>query len=191
MKMLKSFCGALLILVLAVPAFAAESYGRAVAYDKDNKKITIIEDKLGWTNPARPEFTVLPAKEFILPEDPGPMSPKVGGRLRIDLEIKEIIIYNPVAKTIDAFAVEIVDRKDNIAPDDDMVKGKTFPVAKKETSEVTIYSPRQKNVSTIKVPAKYMEMNLPPHVWDNADDVKITYNDPGKATGFVNITKSK
>ena len=113
MKILKSFCAALFILVLAAPAFAAESYGRAVAYDKDSKKITIIEDKLGGTNPARPEFSVLPAKEFILPEDPGPMAPKVGGRLRLDLEKKEIIIYNPATKNIETFAIEIVDRKEN------------------------------------------------------------------------------
>ena len=191
MKMLKVFGVALLVLVLAAPALAAEIYGRVVAYDKDSKKITLIEDKLGWTNPARPEFTVLPAKEFILQEDPGLMAPKVGGRLRIDLEKKEIIIYNPATKNIETFAVEIMDRKDTISPDDDMVKGKTFPVVNKEKSEITIYSPRQKNVSTIKVPAKYMNLNLPAHVWDNANDVKITYNEPGKATGFVNITKSK
>ncbi len=191
MKVVKTFCAALLVLAMAAPAFAADSYGRAVAYDKDSKKITVIEDKLGWSNPARPEFTVLPAKEFVLPADPGAMTPKVGGRLRIDLEKKEIIIYNPATKTIDNFAVEIVDRKDGITPDDPAVKGKTFPVVNKEKSEVTIYSPRQKNVCTIKVPAKYMEMNLPTHVWDNANDVKITYTEPGKATGFTNITKSK
>ncbi len=179
----------LICLAFTAPAFAADVYGRCVAYDKDTKKVTIIEDKLGWSNPKRPEFTVLPAKEFVLAEDPGAMTPKGGGRLRIDLEKKEIIIYNDKAKSIDTFAVEIISRTDNVEPGNALVAGKTFPVVDKAKKEVTIYSPRQKNVCTIKVPDKYME--LAAAAWDNGNDVKITWQEAGKATAFTNLSKAK
>ncbi len=193
MKFSRILLAAALCFALAAPAFAAESVGRVVAYDKDAKKVTFIEDKLAWSNPGRPDFSVLPAKEFVLPADPGDMAPKAGGRLRVDYEKKEIIIYNPQAKTIDTFAIEVVSKTDSVEPDNALVmeggKKKVFPMVDKAKCEVTIYSPRQKNVSTIKVPAKYME--LPAAVWDNGNDVKVTYDEPGKATGFTNISKSK
>ncbi len=193
MKLSRILLVAGLCLALATPAVAAEVAGRVVAYDKDAKKVTFIADALNWSNPKRPEFTVLPAKEFVLAADPGDMAPKAGGRLRIDFDKKEIIIYNPQTKTIDAFAVEVVSKTDNVEPDNALVfadgKKKAFPVVDKAKSEVTIYSPRQKNVCTIKVPAKYME--LPAAVWDNGNDVKITYTEEGKATEFVNLSKAK
>ena len=180
------------LLGLAFPAHAADVYGRVVAYDKDAKKVTFIEDKQGWSNPKRPDFSVLPAKEAILPEDPGAMAPKAGGRLRVDYEKKEIIIYNSKTGNIDSFAIEIVSRTDDVEQDNPLVsengKPKSFPVVDKAKSEITIYSRRQKNICTIKVPATYME--LPDAVWDDGHNVKISM-DGDKVTGFTNLSKTK
>ena len=191
-KLVKLLLTAVLCLGLATPALAADTYGRVVAYDKAAKKVTFIEDSLGWSNPKRPEFTVLPAKEVMLAEDPGDMAPKAGGRLRIDLEKKEIIIYNGQTKTIDTFAVEIISGHDNIEPGNALLladgKEKVFPMVDKAKCEVTIYSKRQKNLSTIKVPQKYMD--LPDSVWDDGHNVQLTIED-GKATKFVNLSKAK
>ena len=191
-KLMKLLLAAILCLGLATPALAADTYGRVVAYDKAAKKVTFIEDSLGWSNPQRPEFTVLPAKEAVLAEDPGDMAPKAGGRLRIDLEKKEIIIYNGQTKTIDAFAVEIVNRQDNVEPGNPLLladgKEKSFPMVDKAKCEVTIYSKRQKNLSTIKVPQKYMD--LPDSVWDDGHNIKLTLAGD-KGTNFVNLSKAK
>ena len=191
-NLMKLLLAAVLCLGLATPALGADTYGRVVAYDKDSKKMTFIEDSLGWSNPKRPEFTVLPAKEVVLAEDPGDMAPKAGGRLRIDLEKKEIIIYNGQTKTIDTFAVEVVSNQGDVEPGNPLLladgKEKKFPMVDKAKCEVTIYSKRQKSLSTIKVPRKYME--LPDSVWDDGHNVKLTV-EGDKGTNFVNLSKAK
>lgn len=184
-RLMKFMTVSLLCLGMAAPALAAEVYGRVVAYDKGEKKITFIQDALNWSNPNRPEFTVLPPKEATLAEDPGDMAPKAGGRLRIDYEAKEIIIYNAATKAIDTLPVEIVNIAKDVEPDNALVAGKNFPVVDKEKSEITIYSKRQKSVATVKVPAD--SMSLPENTWDDGHNVKL--NEDG--TGFVNLSKSK
>jgi hypothetical protein len=176
---------ALLSLALATPALAAEVYGRVVGYDKAEKKMTFIVDALNWSNPKRPEFTVLPPREITLAEDPGDMAPKAGGRMRIDYEKKEIIIYNASSKGIDTLPVEIVNITKDVEPDNALVAGKSFPVVDKEKSEITIYSKRQKSVATVKVPADYM--SLPENTWDDGHNIKV--NEDG--SGFVNLSKAK
>ncbi len=188
----KILLAAALCLGIANAAQAADVYGRVVAYDKAAKKVTFIEDKLGWSNPARPDFSVLPAKEAVLPADPGDMAPKAGGRLRVDYEKKEIIIYNEKTKAIESFGIEIVSRTDNVEADNPLVseggKPKSFPVVEKAKSEITIYSKRQKNICTIKVPAKYMELR--DAVWDDGHNIKLTMEDD-KVTGYTNLSKAK
>jgi hypothetical protein len=191
-KISKFVLATALLVLLAFPAQAADVYGRVVEYDKAEKKVTFIEDKLAWSNPQRPEFTVLPAKEAILPEDPADMAPKAGGRLRVDYEKKEIIIYNSSTKAIDTFGIEIVSKTDNVEADNPLVsdggKPKVFPVVDKAKSEITIYSRRQKNVCTIKVPESYM--SLPDAVWDDGHNIKLAM-DGDKVTGFTNLSKAK
>ena len=185
-KLWKALLAVGLCFVLATPALGADTYGRVVGYDKAEKKMTFIEDALGWSNPKRPEFTVLPAKEVVLAEDPGDMAPKAGGRLRIDYQAKEIIIYNEKSKAIDTFPVEIVSITDNVEADNALVAGKKFPQIDKAKAEITLYSKRQKNVATIKVPESYME--LPDATWDDGHNIKVDM-DGGK--DFVNLSKAK
>jgi len=191
-KISKFVLATALLVLLAFPAQAADVYGRVVEYDKAEKKVTFIEDKLAWSNPQRPEFTVLPAKEAVLPEDPADMAPKAGGRLRVDYEKKEIIIYNSSTKAIDTFGIEIVSKTENVEADNPLVsdggKPKVFPVVDKAKSEITIYSRRQKNVCTIKVPESYM--SLPDAVWDDGHNIKLAM-DGDKVTGFTNLSKAK
>ena len=157
-------------MVLGSPVFAADTFGRVVEYDKAGKKMTFIEDALGWANPKRPEFTVLPAKTVVLAEDPGDMAPKAGGRLRVDYEKKEIIIYNAKTGTIDTLPIEIVAMTENVEADNSLVAGKSFPAIDKDKAEVTLYSKRQKNVATIKLPKDLMD--LPESTWDDGHNIK-------------------
>ena len=185
-KFLKVFFALCLMLVICSPALGADTYGRVVAYDKDAKKMTFIEDALGWSNPKRPEFTVLPPKEVTLAEDPGDMAPKAGGRMRIDYQTKEIIIFNAKTGALDTFPVEVVGMTENVEADDPLVAGKSFPVIEKEKAEITLYSRRQKNVATIKVPADYMD--LPDATWDDGHNIKV---DAETGKGFENLSKKK
>ena len=182
-KMLPILC---ICLFLGSPAFGADTFGRVVTYDKAEKKMTFIEDALGWSNPQRPEFTVLPAKQVVLAEDPGDMAPKAGGRLRVDYEKKEIIIYNSETGKIDTLPIEIVSMTNDVAPDNALVAGKKFPMIDKDKAEVTLYSGRQKNVATIKLPKELM--TLPDSTWDDGHNIKVNM-DGGK--DFENISKKK
>lgn len=188
----KVLIAAVLCLGLATPALAADTYGRVVAYDKDSKKMTFIEDALAWANPKRPEFTVLPPKVVTLAEDPGDMAPKAGGRLRVDYGKKLIIIYNPKTEKIETFNVEVVSTTPDVMPDSPLImengKIKKFPVVDKAKAEITIYSKRQNNLATIKVPAEYMDLD--DAVWDDGHNIKVVIDgDMGKE--FVNISKAK
>lgn len=173
---------------LSVPAVAADTYGRVIGYDAADKKITFIEDSLGWTNPKRPEFTVLPPKVVTLAEDPGDMAPKAGGRLRIDLEKKEITIFNATTQLIETFAVEIISNETGVEPDSAQLSGKTFPVIDKAKAEITIYSKRQKSLSTVKVPEKYMALD--DATWGDGHNIQVSIGADGKATSFVNLSKA-
>ena len=188
----KVLIAAMLCIGLASPAFAADTYGRVVAYDKDAKKVTFIEDALGWSNPKRPEFTVLPAKVVTLAADPGDMAPKAGGRLRIDYGEKLIIIYNPKTEKIEQFTVEVVSTTPDVMPDSPLInengKLKKFPIVDKAKAEITIYSRRQNNLATIKVPASYMELN--DAVWDDGHNIKLVL-DGSSGKDFVNLSKAK
>jgi hypothetical protein len=186
--LLKILMAVLALTFIAAPAFAADVYGRVVAYDKATMKVTFIEDKLGWSNPKRPEFTVLPAKMATLPSDPGDMAPKAGGRMRVDYEKKEIIIYNPQSMKLETLPITIVSRTDNVAKDSPAVAGKKFPMVDKAKSEITLYSRRQMNVCTIKVDSKYMA--LPEATWDDGNNIKLSM-DGDKVTSFTNISKAK
>jgi hypothetical protein len=190
--MAKNLCKVLLAAVMftlcAAPAFAGDVYGRVVGYDKATMKVTFIEDKLGWSNPKRPEFTVLPAKVAVLPADPGDMTPKAGGRMRVDYEKKEIIIYNPQSMKLETLPFEIVSRTDNVAKDDALVAGKKFPMVDKAKAEVTLYSRRQMNVCTIKLDPKLM--TLPEATWDDGNNIKLGM-EGDKVTSFTNLSKSK
>ena len=187
----KWLIAALLCIGLATPALAADTYGRVVAYDKDSKKMTFIEDALAWANPKRPEFTVLPARVVTLAEDPGDMAPKAGGRLRVDYDEKVIIIYNPKTEKIETLTIEIVSTTPDVTPDSPLLledgKMKKFPIVDKEKAEITIYSKRQNNLATIRVPAELMDLDN--SVWDDGHNIKVVVEgDMGK--DFVNISKA-
>ena len=188
----KALLAAAFCMSLAVSAQAADSYGRVVGYDKEKKSVTYIEDKLAWSNPKRPEFTVLPAKVVTLTQDPGDMAPKAGGRLRVDYGTKEIIIYNPETKAIEAFPVEIVKIEEGVEAGSPLLKDgdkpKSFPVVDKPNSTVTIYSARQKSIATVKVPEKYM--TLPQATWDDGHNIKLSV-DGDKASAYTNLSKAK
>ena len=191
-KVWKWLIAAMLCIGLATPALAADTYGRVVAYDKASKKMTFIEDALGWSNPKRPEFTMLPAKVVTLAEDPGDMAPKAGGRLRVDYGEKVIIIYNPKTEKIETFTIEVVSTTADVAPDSPLLledgKMKKFPIVDKAKAEITIYSKRQNNLATIRVPAELMDLDNA--VWDDGHNVKVTI-DGGTGKDFVNISKAK
>ena len=84
--------------------------------------------------------------------------------------------------------IEIVDVQKSIGGDHPLVAGKEFPVVDKEKRQVTIYSPRQKMLSTFTVPEEYIDW--PEYTWEAGDEVRIYWKEKGVSLRFMNITKT-
>ena len=162
--------------------------GRTVAYDAEKKTVTIIRDKN--EDPKKPDYMTLPPHVYRMPdkaENTGP-EPKPGERLKLDTKKKEIVMFDPAKQDIVIIPYKEVMLKENIDRKDPMIEGKKFPMVDKEKKTVTLYSARQKMLTTFEVPEEYMAW--PASYWDAGDEVRIFYKEEGKAIKFMNITKT-
>lgn len=167
--------------------FGTVDQGRTIAFDAKANTVTIVQDvKHDQHNPDYSGSIVT----FKMPSNPlevGPL-PVAGGRLKLDVENKQVIIFNPETKALQTVNVEILDVQKNIGRNNPLVQGKTFPVIDKAKGTITEFSPRQRLVATFKVPADLL--NLPPSTWEAGNEVRIYYKKPGEALRFMNITKT-
>jgi hypothetical protein len=162
--------------------------GRAVAFDKDKKQVTIIRDKKA--DAQSPDYSYLPPIAYNLPADPaetGP-EPSVGGRMKLDAEKNQIVVFDPKAQNFKTIDFKPVEKKDGIERQDPLVQGKKFPAVDKAKQTVSIYSGRQKVLITFSVPEEYMAW--PESIWDAGDEVRIYYKEEGKALRFMNVSKT-
>ncbi len=162
--------------------------GRVVSFDKDKRTATIIRDKKG--DAQAPDYASLPAVTYSLPTDPSEMGPepKAGGRMKIDAEKSQIVIYDPATQNFKTIDIKISEKFDNVGKDNPLVKDKKFPAVDKEKKTVSIYSGRQKLLLTFTMPEEYFA--LPVATWDAGDEVRIYYKQDGKALRFMNISKT-
>jgi hypothetical protein len=167
--------------------------GRTVAIDKEKRTLTMIPNMS--TDPAKGDFK-LPALTFTYPSDPLEMGqePKVGLRLKFDVEKSQVVLYDPQKKSFDTIPVRIVDKQEGIDPRHPLVydasagKAKPFPVVDKDKKTVTIYSGVQKLLVTFTPPDEYLE--LPAVAWEAGDIVRIYFKEDGKALRVMNVSKT-
>lgn len=173
--------------------------GRTVGYDKTTKPPTVWIIQDSGIQDRNPQYTVLPAHPFQIPTDAGEMGaePFVGKRVKLDLEKKEIVMYNKNTKLFDHLPFDLIENHDNVSVrrqhplvyDSSTGKARHFPVINEAESTLTIYSARQEVLSTIKLSpedfAKYSGDD-----WDAGDEVRIYYKEPGKSLRFMNVTKT-
>ncbi|MGE5256973.1 MAG: DUF4881 domain-containing protein [Hyphomicrobiales bacterium] len=162
--------------------------GRAVAFDKDKKQVTIIRDKKA--DAQSPDYSYLPPITYNLPVDPAETGPEpaVGGRMKLDAEKNQIVVFDSKAKNFKTIDFKPVEKKDGIERQDPLVQGKKFPAVDKAKQTVSIYSGRQKVLITFSVPEEYMAW--PESMWDAGDEVRIYYKEEGKALRFMNVSKT-
>ncbi len=167
--------------------FGVVDQGRAVAFDKEGKTVTIVQDVKH--DQFNPEYSgkIVTYKLPVVPGEMGP-EPTPGGRLKIDADKKVVIIYNPTKKAIEEIAVNFTDVQKNIDRDHPLVKGKKFPVIDKEKNSITEYSARQKMLCTFVVPANLMD--LPPATWEAGNEIRIYTKAEGQANRLMNISKT-
>ena len=161
--------------------------GRVIAFDKTKETVTFINDVKH--DPANPDYSGAPIT-FSLPTDPADRGedPKFGMRIKLDAKAREIVIYDVGTQSMKKIAYTLIDQKENVAKDDPLVKGKKFPLVEKDKKAITIYSGRQKLLTTFSLPEEYFA--LPDSTWEAGDEVRVYYKEPGKALRFMNITRT-
>ncbi len=197
LKNYKLIISILLILPLAFIAgceYGKVDQGRVVKIDKDKGTVTLIRDLKN--DALNPDYSHLPAITYALPKDPHEMGPepKAGYRMKLDTKKNEIVIYDPAAQNFKAIPYTLIDQKEGIDKKDPVVldaatnKAKKFPAVDKDKKTITIYSGRQKILTTFSLPEEYF--SLPESTWDAGDEVRIYYKEEGKSLRLMNISKT-
>ena len=180
--------------VLGCDEYGKVDQGRVIAFDKEKQTVTVIEDKN--MDSQNPDYAILPPHTYTMPTDPAERGadPKIGMRLKLDVDAKVIKIFNTQTQNIEDLPITIVDVQKDIAKDHPLVfdkeknAAKKFPVVDKDKKTITIYSGRQKMLATFSVPEAYH--GFPDETWDAGDEVRIYWKEKGKAIRFMNITKT-
>jgi Domain of unknown function (DUF4881) len=161
--------------------------GRVIAFDNAKATVTFINDVKH--DPANPDYSGAPMT-FSLPTDPADRGedPKAGKRMKLDAKTREIVIYDPGTQTMKKITYTLIDQKEKVGRDDPLVKGKKFPLVEKDKKAITVYSGRQKILTTFSLPDEYF--SLPDDTWEAGDEVRVYYKEPGKALRFMNITRT-
>jgi hypothetical protein len=176
-----------LALVLGCGEMGKVDQGRVIAFDKDKETVTFIIDVKH--DPANPDYSGAPVT-FALPKDPAERGedPKFGKRMKLDAKTREIIIFDTDTKGFKKIAYTLIDQKEGVSKDDPLVAGKKFPLVDKAKKTITLYSGRQKLLTTFSLPEEYFA--LPDDTWEAGDEVRIYYKEAGKCLRFMNITRT-
>ena len=161
--------------------------GRVIAFDNAKATVTFINDVKH--DPANPDYSGAPMT-FALPKDPADRGedPKAGKRMKLDAKTREIVIYDTATQSMKKITYTLIDQKEKVGKDDPLVKGKKFPLVEKDKKAITIYSGRQKILTTFSLPDEYFA--LPNDTWEAGDEVRIYYKEEGKALRFMNVSKT-
>ncbi len=177
----------LVLLLFGCGEMGKVEQGRTIAFDKAKETVTFIVDVKH--DPANPDYSGAPVT-FALPKEASERGedPKAGKRMKLDAKAREIVIYDEAAKGFKKINYTLIDQKDSVAKDNPLVAGKKFPQVDREKKAITVYSGRQKLLTTFSLPDEYFA--LPDDTWEAGDEVRIYYKEPGKALRFMNITRT-
>jgi hypothetical protein len=192
--MLKKYCGLTLLVILPLilaygcGEMGKVDQGRVIEFDKAKGLVTLIRDMKA--DPKNPDYSHLPPMVYEIPKDFKEMGPepKAGLRMKLDAKAKQIIIFDPASQSFKRLDYTLIDQKEGVEDEDALVKGKKFPLVDKEKKAITLYSKRQKLLTTFSVPDEYFA--LPAGAWDAGDEVRIYYKENGKARRLMNISKT-
>jgi hypothetical protein len=192
--MLKKYCGLTLLVILPLilaygcMEMGKVDQGRVIEFDKAKGTVTLIRDMKA--DPKSPDYSQLPPMVYEIPKDPDEMGPepKAGQRMKLDAKGKQIILFDQASQNFKKIDYTLIDQKEAVDEDNPLVKGKQFPLLEKEKKAITLYSKRQKLLTTFSVPDEYLGLSA--GAWDAGDEVRIYYKETGKALRLMNISKT-
>lgn len=190
---------AMSFMLAACGSYGEVEQGRVVDFNKDTMVVTFIKDTT--TDDLHPHHDALPPLIMKMPTDPSEIGPwpEVGLRMTLDLEQNVIVMYNPRTESFDKLPFEVVSRHDNVdirkkhplvydATTDTVRK---FPVVNNEERTVTVYSARQKVLTTIRLSAEDFNLYEEPD-WAAGDEVRVYFHvdEKDQIRRFMNLTKT-
>ncbi len=185
----KSIMAFLPLLLLMGCQFGQVNQGRVIGYDQEKGVITYIRDS-NYMEPGNPKYDLLPPVTIKIPTDPKEMGPEpvAGKRMEIDLENREIIIFDDKTQGFETIKYTLIDQQDGIFRDHPHIAGKSFPIVDRDKKIITVYSGRQRALVSFSVPDYYL--GLPDETWRAGDDIRYYYKDPAQALRLMNVTKT-
>jgi hypothetical protein len=165
--------------------------GRVIHFDRAKGTIRVILNKNA--DHFNPDFSSLPPVTYTLPAGSGAIGfiPKAGLRLKLDTKNNEIVIFDEATQKIKTIKYAVVNKKENIAQNNPLVTEsgnlKKFPIIDREKNIFTIYSERQRILTTFTLPSEYF--SLPEYTWADGDYVVIHYKEDGKTRRVTKIVK--
>ena len=179
--------------VLACGELGKVDQGRVIEFDRKEGTVTIIRDKKA--DPKNPDYSYLPPVIYEMPKDPAEIGalPKAGKRMKLDTKKNQIVIFDTATQNFKTITYKLIEQKENVGKEDPLVydkaadKPRNFPVIDREKKTITVYSKRQKVLTTFSLPAEYF--TLPDNTWDSGDEARIYYKEEGKARRFMNVSK--
>jgi hypothetical protein len=183
-----------LVLMVGCYDYGKVDQGRVIELDRDKRMVTLIKDVKD--DPMNPEYSELPPHVYSLPTDPHEMGPepKAGHRIKLDTKNKQIVIWDPAGKDLKTINYTLIDQKEGVRSDDPLVYDsaakapRKFPAVDRDKKTITIYSGRQKILTTFSLPDEYF--SLPESTWEAGDEVRVYYLEEGKAHRFMNISRT-
>jgi len=165
--------------------------GRVIDYDKAKRQVTLITAVAkDWDNP---HYLTLPSVTMTLPADAKQMGaePTAGDRVELDMAGQKFVIYVKATKSFKEVPFTTVDVQKNVDAKDprllDAAGKPKPPLVDKENKTVTLYSKRQKILTTVKLADEYLA--LPDSAWEAGDEIRAYYMEEGKMQKFFNLSQ--
>lgn len=185
----KNILAFLPLLFLMGCQFGEVNQGRVIEYDPEEGVLTYIRDS-NYMEPGNPKYDLLPPVTIKIPTDPKEMGPQPisGKRMEIDPDAKEITIFDVETQDFKVISYTLIDHQEGIFRDSALVSGRTFPEVDRDKKTITVYSGRQRALTTFSVPDEYFD--LPDETWRAGDEIRYYYKDPNQALRLMNVTKT-
>jgi hypothetical protein len=178
-----------MLFVIGCGDFGMVNQGRVIDYNKETGVVTYIRDT-NYMEPGKPKYDLLPPVSVRVPVDPKEMGPELeaGKRMLLDTEKRQIVIYDISAQDFRTINYTLIDQQEKVSRDDSRVAGVKFPVVDREKKTISVYSGRQRVLTTFSVPDEFFA--LPDTTWKAGDEVRYYYKDPDQALRMMNVTKT-
>lgn len=184
----------LLVLALSFALAACDfdggvEQGRCVAFDPQNKTVTLVVDTtLDQHNPhysGKVDTFKLPLEA----RDMGP-APVAGDRLMLEIDKNMLLYYDPSTKSVREMPVDYTNIEKDVLPKSSKLKGREFPEVNKTDRTVTVYSPNMEAIVTFRVPDDAID--LPIDTWRAGDEIRIAFRNDKRdqAIRLMNVTKT-